>query len=207
MGERPRDVAIAWAGGGWIVAWVDGRDGLNNEDAMVSWSRNRGQSFSAPQRVSAAPDRGYYAAPAVSPDGTDLYVVYNAFRTPFQETTATPRTLVGVVKHADIGATGAPFNWTEIHRGASGDPRGSSQNDLQAEFLGDYVYASATNAFAVAVWNDARNAADCGAIDTWRQALRTNRAAAGPAPAPQLACASNWGNTDIFGWSGADPSP
>jgi hypothetical protein len=189
------------------VAWVDGRDGLNNEDAMISWSRDRGQNFSAPQRVSAAPDRGYYAAPAVSPDGTDLYVVYNAFTTAFQETTATPRTLVGVVKHADIGTTGAPFNWTEVHRGASGDPRGSSQNDLQAEFLGDYVYASATNDFAVAVWNDARDAADCGAIDTWRQALRDDAASAGPAPAPQLQCPSKWGNTDIFGWSGADPTP
>jgi hypothetical protein len=188
------------------VAWVDGRDGLNNEDVMVIWSRNRGESFSAPLRVSSSPDRGYYAAPAVSPDGKDLYVVYNAFMTPFRETTAMARTLVGVVKHAEIGATGAPSNWTELRRGTPGDPRASSQNDLQAEFLGDYVYASATNDFAVAVWNDARNAADCGEIDTWRQALRDNPAAAGPAPAPQLRCASNWGNTDIFGWSGADPT-
>ena len=51
--------------------------------------------------------------------------------------TTSPRGLVGVVVHANIGAGGAPTAWTELHRGAEGDPRGSSQNNLQAEFLGD----------------------------------------------------------------------
>ena len=52
-----------------------------------------------------------------------------------------------------------------------GDPRTSSQNNFQAEFLGDYVYAAAIRAGAVGVWNDVRNGADCPAIDAWRLSL------------------------------------
>ncbi|HZW41166.1 MAG TPA: hypothetical protein VFE99_02600, partial [Agromyces sp.] len=108
--------------------------------------------------------------------------------------------------HADVD--GVPGALTEVHRGAPGDPRGSSQNDLQAEFLGDYVYAVATRTYGAAVWNDARNAADCPAIDAWRMSLRTADTADDvPRPAPQQDCEPNFGNTDIFGWSGVDPTP
>ena len=190
-----------------VDAWADGRDGLNNERVMFSWSRGRGApgTWSTPQRIQTAGDRGYYAAPALSSDGSDVYVVYNAFTTPFRTTTGTPRSLVGVVKHANFGATGGPGAFTTLHRGATGDPRGSSQNDLQAEFLGDYVYAIATRTYGAAVWNDVRAAADCAAIDAYRQSLRNG--AALPAPAPQQDCPATFGNSDIFGGSWADPTP
>jgi hypothetical protein len=190
-----------------VDVWVDGRDGLNNEDVMLSYSTNKGQTWSNPTRISDPPDRGFYAAPALSPDGRDLYVVFNAFTTPFRETTFTPRGLVGVVLHFDIAAGGAPVNRSEVHRGPTGDPRGSSQNDLQAEFLGDYVYATATNSYGAAVWQDARNAADCPALDAWRMSLRTETEEDDvPTPAPQQDCPATFGNTDIFGWSGNDPT-
>ena len=73
------------------------------------------------------------------------------------------------------------------------------------EFLGDYVYAAATNTFAAAVWNDVRNASDCPAVDTWRAGVQTTLSLAGR-PAIQQACASTFGNSDIFGGSYADPS-
>jgi hypothetical protein len=92
------------------------------------------------------------------------------------------RILEGVVLHADIGTGGAPTNWAQLHRSPPGDPRGSSQNNLAAEFLGDYVYAVATRHYGAAVWNDARNAADCPAIDAWRQSLQTG----GSVPRPDL---------------------
>jgi hypothetical protein len=169
-------------------------------------SANRGASWSAPQPIETAGDRGFYAAPAISPNGRDVYVVYNAFTTPFQPTTATPRSLVGVVKHADApGATGATGAFTEIHRGVPGDPRGSSANALISEFLGDYVYAAATNDYGAAVWNDARFAADCPAIDAWRQALQNGQSP--PAPAPQQDCPATFGNSDIFGGTYPDPTP
>ena len=84
--------------------------------------------------------------------------------------------LVGVVKHADIGPNGTPGGWAELHRTPPGDPRASSQNNLWLEFLGDYVYAVATNTYGAAVWNDTRNGADCPAIDAWRAAAQVNPA-------------------------------
>jgi hypothetical protein len=187
-----------------VDVWADGRDGLNNEDVMLSYSTDRGQTWSTPQRISAPSHRGYYAAPAFSPDGRDLYVVYNAFTTPFRETTATPRNLIGVVLHFNINGSGAPVARLEMHQGPGGEARGSSQNDLQAEFLGDYVYATATNDYGAAVWQDARNTVNCPAIDAWRMSLRTGDEV--PRPAPQQDCPPTFGNTDIFGWSEADPT-
>jgi hypothetical protein len=161
-------------------------------------------SWSAPRAIELSGDRGYYTAPSISPNGTDVYVVYNAFTTPYQPTTATPRTLVGVVLHATSTASpGTPTGgFTQMHRGAPGDPRGSSQNNLVAEFLGDYVYAVATRTYGAAVWNDTRAAADCPAIDAWRQALETGDTSV-PRPAPQQNCAPNFGNSDIFAFTSA----
>jgi len=185
-----------------VDAWADGRDGINHEHVMVSSSSDRGRTWSSPTTIETAGDRGYYAAPAISPNGTDVYVVYNAFDTPFQPTTATPRVLVGVVKHASVGAGGALGAFSEIHRGAPGDPRGSSQNNLVAEFLGDYVYAVATRSYGAGVWNDTRNAADCPAVDAWRQSLRDNPGSV-PRPAPNTACPPTFGNSDIWGFTSA----
>jgi len=124
----------------------------------------------APASIQNAGDRGYYAAPALSPNGTDLYVFYNAFTTPFRDDTTSTRSLIGVVKH--IGGGGAPTNWTTLYSSPPGDPRGLGQNGLTAEFLGDYVYAAATRTCGAAVWNDARNAAICLAINAYWAAPR-----------------------------------
>ena len=110
--------------------------------------------------------------------------------------------------HADSSASaGTPTGtFTEIHRGASGDPRGSSANALTDEFLGDYVYATATRTYGAAVWNDTRRAADCPAIDSWRAGLQGGDTTT-PAPAPEQDCPATFGNSDIFGGSYADPTP
>ena len=110
-----------------------------------------------------------------------------------------------MVLHADVGAKGAPTNWTVLHRGTVGDPRGGSQNNVVLEFLGDYVYAAATNDHVVAVWNDARNAVNCSAVDTWRAGVQATLSLA-DRPAIQQACPAAFGNTDIFAGSYADPN-
>ena len=186
-----------------VMTYVTGTTA--NPHVQFTESADHGATFSAPRNLEAPGDFGYYTAPAISPNGSDAYVVYNAFTTPYQPTTGTTRGLVGVVLHADVagGSTGA---FSEIHRGATGDPRGSSQNGLTAEFLGDYVYAAATRSYGAAVWNDTRNAADCTAIDNYRQLLRTNPAAA-VAPNVQLVCPAAFGNSDIYGGSFPDPTP
>ena len=193
-----------------LRTWVDGRDGLNSPHVFVSYSTDSGSTWSAPAAEETSGDRGYYSAIAISPQGTDAYLVYNAFTTPFRSDTTSPRGLVGVVKHADIGADGVPGDMGELHRGQTGDPRGSSQNNLWLEFLGDYVYAVATRTYGAAVWNDTRNAADCPAIDTWRAAAQVavqNGSPVPPKPAPQLDCPATFGNSDIFGGMFTDPTP
>ena len=72
-----------------VNVWVDGQPAQNSESVRMSFSRNGGATWSAPTAIQDAGDRGYYAAPALSPNGNRLYVVYNAFTTPFQSTTAT----------------------------------------------------------------------------------------------------------------------
>src|SRR4029453_3309879 len=107
--------------------------------------------------------------------------------------------------------TGAIGAWTDLHRAPVGDARGSSANALIDEFLGDYNYVVATNDYARAAWNAPRNAADCPAIDAYRQAV-VDGTAAGDAsdpnrPAPQQDCPATFGNTDIFGASFPPPTP
>ena len=185
-----------------VDTWGDGRLGLNNEKVMLSYSTNGGDSWSSPTAISTAGDRGYYAAAGLSPNGQELYIVYNAFTTPYRTNTFDSRSLVGVVLHADIGTDGAPTGWTELHRSPEGDPRGSARYPFNTfEFLGDYVYAIATSTYGAAVWNDARNAADCPATDAWRMSLRGGDPA--PRPAPQQDCPATFGNIDIFGWTSA----
>ena len=171
-------------------------------------SSDHGATWSTPRAIETAGDRGIYTAPAISPNGRDVYVVYNAFTTPFRTNTTDLRTLVGVVLHANSSTnpttpTGA---FSNLNRGAPGDPRGSSANALTAEFLGDYVYATATRTYGAAVWNDTRRAADCPAIDDYRQALQ-NASTTAVAPAPEQDCPAAFGNSDIFGGSYPDPTP
>jgi hypothetical protein len=164
-------------------------------------STNHGATWSTPRAIeTGANDRGYYTAPAISPDGKTVYVVYNAFTTPYRTNTTDPRALVGVFLRASVGASGTG-NFTEVHRGAEGDPRGTSQNNLKGEFLGDYVYAAATRTYGAAVWNDARNAADCPDIDAWRYSLRFGPAL--PRVEPQQQCEPNFGNSDIYAFTTA----
>jgi hypothetical protein len=193
-----------------VLSWVDGAV-LNHEPVMFSTSTDGGANWTMPTAIdgSGVPsDRGYYSAPAISPNGKDVYVTYNAWQEPYKDSTIGPandRPLVGIVTHADVSSNGTVGGFSRLHEGASGDARGSSQNNLVAEFLGDYVYAVATRTYGAAVWNDVRRAADCGPIDAWRMSNEGGPSA--PKPAPEQDCPATFGNSDIFGGAYPDPTP
>jgi hypothetical protein len=183
-----------------VDAWTDGSLGADHEVTMLSYSTNRGQTFSTPAPVSVASDRSAYSAPAISPDGRSVYVTYMAYGQPFQTTTANPRPEHGVLRMATIGANGAPGGWVTLYDGPFGDARGSSQGRiLYNEFLGDYVYAIATRTYGMGVWTDVRRTADCPAMDAWRQASFDAGHLVFPAPWPLGDCPASFGNNDIFG--------
>lgn len=192
-----------------VLTWSDGPtpiagSGGANERVLVRSSLDRGETWSAPINAALPTDRPNFPAIAISPDGRDVYITYNNFLQPWQPTTASPRLMQGVVRHADVAPDGAIGTWTDLHRGPTGDARGSSANSLVAEFLGDYNYIFATRDYAVAAWNDVRNAADCPAIDAYRQSVVNGTPIA--RPAPNAACPATFGNSDIFGGQFADPS-
>jgi hypothetical protein len=193
-----------------VITWADNSLGTNLERAWVVWSTNGGDSYSAKVVASEGTDRANFSAVAIAPDGRDVYLVYNAHLDPWRTTTATPRQMLGVVRHANVTLTsGAVGAFTTLHRGAIGDGRGSSANGLTTEFLGDYNYAVATRDYAAAVWVDSRNAAVCPAINAYRQSLVDGAPIAAPAPnqdCPDSPPDSFFGNTDIFGGSYADPT-
>jgi hypothetical protein len=199
------------------LAWANGPTPSDvhpgpNEQVRVLWSRNGGGTWTSGGVASPAGDRPDFPAIAISPDGGDVYLVYMNFLQPWLSTTAAPRLFQGVVRHAEVNrTTGTIGAWSDIHRAPTGDARGSSANALTGEFLGDYDYAFATNDFVAAVWNDARNAADCPAIDAYRQQVVDGTAAGistdPTRPAPNNDCPATFGNSDIWGGSYADPTP
>jgi hypothetical protein len=177
-----------------------------NEEAFVRVSTDGGATWSAPVNSAPASDRPLFPAIAVSPTGRDLWVVYDNFLQPWQSTTSAPRLMQGVIRHADVAANRLPGPFADLHRAPIGDARGSSTNSLAAEFLGDYNAIESKSATrASAVWNDTRAAADCPAVDAYRQALSTSSPL--PKPAPNSVCPATFGNSDIFGGTFLDPTP
>ncbi len=159
----------------------------------TQWAGEKG-----PAVISRPGDRALYSAPGIAPDGSRVYVAYNAFTTPFTTTTGTPRLEHGTLLSSAIGANGAPTGWTTEFVGPSGDARGTSQGRiLYNEFLGDYVYAIGTRGYGAGVWTDVPNTADCPAMDAWRQASFNAGHHVFPAPWPLADCPANFGNNDI----------
>ena len=67
------------------------------------------------------------------------------------------------------------------------------------------VALTATRTYGAAVWMDVRNAADCPAVDAYRQSLIDGTPITPPAPLTD--CPAQFGNEDIYGGTYLDPTP
>jgi hypothetical protein len=187
-----------------VLTWPDAANGLNHEQALVQTSTDGGQTWSTPSNAAEAGDRPDNPAIAISPTGSDVYLVYNAYLQPFQTSTGNPRLMQGVVRHADVAADGTLSAWSTLHRAAVGDARGTTRT-LNREAVYDYNFAAATRTYGAAVWMDVRNAAPCDAVDAYRQSLIEGSPIAPPSPLTD--CPAQFGNEDIFGGVYDDPTP
>jgi hypothetical protein len=186
------------------LTWPDAANGLNHEQALVQTSTDRGATWSTPVNAAEAGDRPDNPAVAISPNGTDVYLAYNAYLAPFQTTTASPRQMQGVTRHADVGAGGTLGTFATLHRAAIGDARGTTRT-LNREAIYDYQYAAAARDYGAVVWMDARDAAACDAVDAYRQSLIDGSPITPPSPLTD--CPPTFGNLDIYSGSFIDPTP
>jgi hypothetical protein len=182
-----------------VATWSQRGSTKHAAEAMLSYSTNGGKSWSTPVRESLPGDQVMYTAAALSPNGSHLYLTYSAFTTPFTKSMSIPRLAHATLRSASIAADGAPIGWTTDYISPSGDVRGTAPADFNyGEFLGNIVSAIATNTYGAGAWTDPRGAADCPAMDKWRQASFDARKMLTPAPWPLAVCPADFGNTKLW---------
>ncbi|HEX6921263.1 MAG TPA: sialidase family protein, partial [Actinomycetes bacterium] len=89
-----------------VDAWSDGRSGFNSEKTLLSASGDGGATWTAPAAVSSPGDRSMYSAPALSPDGSRAYVMYEGPTASSRGTDMTsPRPYHGVFRSAAVSGS------------------------------------------------------------------------------------------------------
>jgi hypothetical protein len=182
-----------------VDVWADSGSTVNSNAALLSYSLTGGQSWSEPISVTQSGDRPLYAAPALSPSGDRVYVVYEADTAPWMGSDmTTPRPYHGVFETATIGSAGVPGTWA-AQTGPLGDLRATYPgHDIYQERIGDYVYAAASQSYGLGVWTDASDASVCDAVQSYRAASLAAGTLALPAPWPLADCPARFGNTQIL---------
>jgi hypothetical protein len=183
-----------------IDAWSDAPV-LNGERTDVIFSNNGGSSWTTKQQVSLAGDRPIYSAPAIAPDGSEAYVIYEADTAPWQgDDFTSARPYHGVFVSSALDASGNPTGWSTVfNEPTTGDLRATYPgHDMYQERIGDYIYAAASDTYGVGLWISAINAAVCGPIQSWRASSFAAGAEQFPAPWPLTDCPPDWGNTDAY---------
>jgi hypothetical protein len=173
---------------------------LNGEHVAFTYSTDHGASWSSPAAISLAGDRPLYAAPAVAPDASRVYVIYEADTARWRgDDFTSSRPYHGVFLSSALDAGGAPTGWATEFNESPGDLRATYPgHDLYQERVGDYVYAAASTTYGVGLWASAANAAVCDAIQSYRAASFAAGTHALPAPWPLTDCPPSFGNVDIM---------
>jgi hypothetical protein len=172
-----------------VLAYVSG-------DALeLSWSDDRGASWTTPIDVNRSGGRPAFPAVAISPDGDQVYLGYDAFLDPWRaRLEGLPRRVRVVSQHIAFDALerrGAVAHW-RVLEGAIGDARSLSLLGLQNELLGERNGATATEGAGWTALNDARRGRICAAVDAYRDDP-------GSAPVPTFSdCSSKFGASDLF---------
>ncbi len=175
------------------VVWCDFSDGQGTVQGAVS---SDGVHWTPLGTVASLPGRNaFFPEAAVSPSGT-VSVTFDALTKP----PANDPWQTGVQTYdnyyVESGPGGASFTAPVRVSAVSSDPDGSSYNNLQEQFIGDYIGIVDGPEQAYVVWTDSRNATACPAVDAYRSEVYAGGKPV--APNPDQACATSFGNTDTM---------
>ena len=185
-----------------MLTWPNGA--INQEQALVQTSTDGGATWSAPVNAAEARRPGRQPGGRDLADGSDVYLVYNAYLEPFQTTTANPRRMQGVARHADVGAGGALGAFTTLHRGAVGDAGARPGPSTAKRSTTTSTPSRHVTTGPPSGWTPA-TPADCPAVDAYRQSLIDGTPISPPSPLTD--CPPQFGNLDIYSGSYPDPTP
>lgn len=176
------------------VVWCDFAGGHGVIKGAVSSDGVRWTSLGTIAEVRGR--NAFFPAASVNPSGT-VSLAFDALTAP----PAGDSWQTGVQVYDAYYAQSAPgataFSAPQRVSTASSNPDGSSYNNLQEQFIGDYIdiVSGPTNAWVV--WTDTRDASRCAAVDAYRDAVYGGSKTA-VAPNPDTACSSSFGDSDTL---------
>lgn len=174
------------------VVWCDFVNGQGSIKGAVSTD---GLNWSTLGTIAQVPGRNaFYPVASVASNGT-LSLAFDALTQPPSNDVWQTGAQVYDVYYAQLNPGATAFTFPLRASSASSNPDGSSYNNLQEQFIGDYIGMVSGPSTAYLVWTDARNASTCAPVDGYRNAVYSGSTTA-VAPNPDSACATSFGNTD-----------
>lgn len=174
------------------VVWCDDAGGHGVIKGAVSSDGRHWTSLGTIAAVRGA--NAFFPAAAVSPTTGTLSLTFDALTAP----PASDPWQTGVQTYDNYytqsPAGGGSFSSPIVVSTASSNPDGSSYNNLQEQFLGDYIGIVDGPDTAYLAWTDSRASSRCGVVDDYRNAVYAGQKPV--PPNPDTACPTNFGNTD-----------
>jgi len=185
---------VSQADGKIYVTWADYDHAANHGVVKLAASSNGGVTWTPPSTIADVSGRSpFYPAVAVSPDGTKVFVGFNAIDDKADGTAPGAGVVFYDAYYVLSTDSGGSFGSPVKVSAAPSDPDAASTNGLRGQFLGDYNGAAASNSAAWFSWTDTRNGVPCADVDAWRASgFTTTR------PNIYDSCPANFGNSDIF---------
>ena len=177
------------------VVWCDFAGGNGSGDVKAAVSSD-GLTWTNLGVIAQVANRNaFFPAVGVAPDGT-VSVAFDALTAPPDNNPWKTGVQTYDVFYVELPKGATSFTTPIQVSTASSNPEASSYNNLQEQFIGDYIGIVDGPTQATIVWTDARNAALCPAVSDYRSAVYAGSSAV--APNPDSACDTSFGNTDTI---------
>jgi hypothetical protein len=175
-----------------VVVWCDFGAG---QGSVRGASSVDGLHWSSLGTVAVVPGRNaFFPQPAIGADGV-ISVGFDGLTIP--PSNDPWQTGVQTYDAYYVQSTAAGFTAPLQISSASSNPDASSYNNLQEQFIGDYIGMVSGPTTSWLVWTDARNGSRCDAVDAYRSLVYSGSKTA-VAPNPDHACQTSFGNTDTY---------